>query len=216
MKRYRVELPPREYAEKAHAIASKWARLNIKASGARMHVTGVENIPADRAVVFISNHQSDFDILIFLSYTPVPIGFVAKKELMKVPFLRTWIDLLGSVFLDRSDIRQGAKTILKGIETLKGGHSMVLFPEGTRSRTGEMLPFKTGSFKLATKPGVPIVPVTVDGSCMVMEGNNYIIKPRDVYVTFHPPVYTDALDAEGLGALPAQVEDIIRKGIREK
>jgi 1-acyl-sn-glycerol-3-phosphate acyltransferase len=208
--------PPDEFAEKAHRVAERWGRLNIKASGAKIFVTGLENVPKDRPVVFISNHQSDFDILIFLAYSPVPIGFVAKIELMKVPLLSTWIKLLGSVFLDRSDIRQGAKAILDGIDKIKNGHSMVLFPEGTRSRTGEMLPFKAGGFKLATKPGADIVPVTIDGSCMLMEGNNYIIKPGDVYVTFHPAVKTRGLTSEELTALPRKVEEIIKAGMEKR
>jgi 1-acyl-sn-glycerol-3-phosphate acyltransferase len=201
-----------ESTRTAQSTGRKWARMIIKAAGTRLEVTGLEHVPTDRPVVYIANHQSDFDIVMFLAYVPAPAGFVAKIELLKVPLLRTWIALLGSVFLDRKDIRQGAKTILEGIANLKNGHSMILFPEGTRSKSEEMLPFKAGSFKLATKPQVPIVPVSISGSFKVMEGNNYIVTPADVYMRFHPAVETEGLGPEELAALPERVADIIKNG----
>jgi 1-acyl-sn-glycerol-3-phosphate acyltransferase len=211
MKSIRKTTPELEFARKASKIARKWARSLIKVSGVKMTVSGIENVPAGGPVLFAANHQSDFDILVFLAYTPLPVGFVAKIEMLKVPLLRTWIGLIGSVFLDRKDIRQGAKTILEGIKKLKDGHSLVLFPEGTRSKSENMLPFKAGGFKLATKSQVPVVPVTISGSYKVMEGGT--INPADVSMTFHPPMYTEGLDPESLAALPKQVEDEIRKGL---
>jgi 1-acyl-sn-glycerol-3-phosphate acyltransferase len=205
--------PNPAFALSAMKIARFWARSIIKAIGARMHITGLEHVQADETVLFVSNHQSDFDILVFLAYAPMPVGFVAKIEMLKVPLLRTWIDLIGSVFINRSDIRQSAKMILLAIEKLRGGHSMVIFPEGTRSKSNYMLPFKPGSFKLATKPGVPVVPVTISGSYMVLEGNNYLIAPADVYVTFHPAVPTQGLAQDALNALPKQVEETIKGGL---
>jgi 1-acyl-sn-glycerol-3-phosphate acyltransferase len=210
MKYRRDKVPANLFYKTTSKIACKWANSLIKASGARMFVSGLENVPFDQTVLFMSNHQSDFDILVFLAYAPVPIGFVAKKELLKVPLLRTWIEMIGSVFLDRNDIRQGMKTILAGIEKLQNGHSMVVFPEGTRSKTGALLPFKTGSFKLATKPKVPIVPVTINGSYKITEGKYLKITPADVYVHFHPAVYTDGLDKNELADLPKRVEEIIQ------
>jgi 1-acyl-sn-glycerol-3-phosphate acyltransferase len=118
------------------------------------------------------------------------------------------------VFMDRKDMKQTAKTILEGIEILKGGYSMVVFPEGTRTRTGEPLPFKPGSLKLATKSNAAIVPVTLDGSFHLMEGNHYRIKATDIYVTFHPPVVTEGLDAEALKMLPDMVEVTVMGELR--
>jgi 1-acyl-sn-glycerol-3-phosphate acyltransferase len=175
----------------------------------------MENIPADKTVLFVSNHQSDLDILVFLALAPMPIGFVAKVEMLKVPVLRKWMKYIGCVFLDRDDIRQTAKVILEGIEILKRGHSLVVFPEGTRSRTGEPLPFKPGSLKLATKSKACIVPVTISGSYKIMEGNGYRIKPADIDIVFHPPVYTDDLTAEEAKELPAKVENTILDGLKE-
>lgn len=200
-------------AEAVHRVTSAWARGLAKASGVRLHVEGLEHIPKDGALLFVSNHQSNFDIVVYLSCIPRPIGFVAKIEMLKAPLLRTWMKHMRCVFLDRKDIRQTAKVILEGIQILKSGHSMVLFPEGTRSKASEMLPFKAGSFKLATKSKTCIVPVTLNGSYKVVEENHYKIKPADVYVTFHPPMQTAALDAEALAAIPSQVEEVIRQGL---
>jgi 1-acyl-sn-glycerol-3-phosphate acyltransferase len=212
LKLWRSKTPMPVHAQRVKKITAWWARTIIKASGAKIHIKGLQHVPADRAVLFMANHQSDFDIVLFLAHAPIPIGFVAKIEMLKAPLLRTWIKLLNSVFLDRKDIRQGAKAILEGIEILKSGHSLVLFPEGTRSKSDAMGPFRAGSFKLATKPQIPIIPVTIDGSYKIMEGNNYIVTPADVYMTFHPVVETQGLSQEELAALPARVEAIIKNG----
>ncbi|MDR1663458.1 MAG: 1-acyl-sn-glycerol-3-phosphate acyltransferase [Clostridiales bacterium] len=213
MKRLRGTRPDAVQAEDVHNRVNGWANSLIKVTGARLHVSGAENIPRHRAALFVSNHQSDFDIVVFLSAIPVPIGFVAKIELLKVPLLRAWMKLMRCVFMDRKDMRQSAKTILEGIDILKSGHSMVVFPEGTRSRTGEPLPFKAGSLKLATKSKAVIVPTTVNGSYKTLEGNHYKVKPADIYLTFHPPVYVDDLDAEALKKLPEEVERTVVAGL---
>jgi 1-acyl-sn-glycerol-3-phosphate acyltransferase len=193
-----------------------WANSLVWVTGARLRIRGEENIPKDKTVLFVSNHQSDFDIVVFLAAVPLPIGFVAKIELLRVPLLRTWMKHIRCVFIDRKDMKQTAKTILEGIEILKTGYSLVVFPEGTRTRTGAPLPFKPGSLKLATKSGACIVPVTLDGSINVMEGNNYRIKAADIDVTFHPPVFTEGLDAEGLKGLPEKVEGTVVGGLGRK
>lgn len=199
-----------------HRTANRWARSILKICGARLHVTGLENIPAEGALLFVSNHQSDIDIVVFLSCVTRPIGFVAKIEMLKVPLMRTWMRHMRCVFLDRKDIRQSAKTILEGIGVLKSGHSLVLFPEGTRTRSNDTLPFKAGGFKLATKPKVPVVPVTISGTYKIMEENHYRIKPADVYVTFHPAADTASLDGEALAALPREVEALIKNGLGDR
>ena len=206
--------PENAQAAPVHRYTSWWARLLARTCGARVHVTGLENIPKEGPVLFVAKHQSDFDIVVFLMTCPRPIGFVAKMELLKIPLLRTWMKHMRCVFMDRKDIRQSMKTILEAIDILKSGHSMVLFPEGTRSKAEEMLPFKAGAFKLATKTNAATVPVTISGSYKIIEENHYKITPADIYVTFHPPINVEALDAEQLAALPQTVEDRIREGLK--
>ncbi len=118
--------------------------------------------------------------------------------------------------MDRNDIKQSAKTILEGIRLLKSGHSMVVFPEGTRSKGEQMGEFKAGSFKLATKAKVPIIPVTIDGSYKIMEGNKYRICPAKVNVYVHKPIETALIPKEQESKLPELVQKIIQEGKQKK
>ncbi len=192
-----------------HHIVSEWAFYRVKDSGANIEVLNQERIPKDENVLFVSNHQSDFDIAVFLALVDKPVGFVAKIEMEKVPLLRDWMRNIHCVFMDRKDLKQSLQTILEGIKILKEGYSLVVFPEGTRSKTGKMGEFKAGSFKLATKSKVTIVPVTINGTCHIMEGSHYKITPADVEVLIHEPIYTRELSREELSALPERVRDII-------
>ncbi len=203
------------YDKFVYDIVSKWAMARIKDSGAEIIVHGKENIPKDDTVLFVSNHQSDFDIAIFLAMLPEKReGFVAKVELEKIPFLSGWMKRIHCIFLDRKDMKQSAKTILEGIKLLKKGYSMVVFPEGTRSKGEKMGSFKGGSFKLATKSKVPIVPVTIDGSYKIMEANKYHIRPAKVHVYVHKPIKTAFITKEEEGQLPELVEKIIGEGMK--
>jgi len=198
-----------EKLEYIHKTVSKWAGSQIKMSGSKVTVFGEENIPNDIPVVFMSNHQSNFDIPLFLVYIKKNKGFVAKTELKKIPVLRTWMEHINCVFMDRNDLRQSVKTIIEGIKIIKEGHSLVIFPEGTRSKGGPMGEFKAGSFKLATKPKVPIIPVSIKDSSKIMEQNGNKIKPADVAIYIHPMVETANLTKEEIEKLPEQVKAII-------
>lgn len=189
--------------------AAKWAMSQVKMSGARIKIFGEENLPIDRPVLFIGNHQGNFDIALFLSHIKKPKGYIAKIEMQKIPVLRTWMKYLNCVFMDRGNLRKSAESIAEGIKILKSGYSLAIFPEGTRSRSNEIGEFKAGSFKLATKSKVPIVPVTIKGSYKLMEANNSMIKPADVEIYIHPIVETANLSKEEQELLPDRVKSII-------
>ena len=147
-------------------------RLILKVAGVQVTVKGEENIPKDQAVLYVGNHRSYFDILV--GYTTVPglMGFVAKKEMLGYPLLRSWMKNVNCLFLDRENLKEGLKTILEGIEHVKSGISVWIFPEGTRNRNEdirELLPFKEGSLKIAEKSGCPVVPVAMVGTAEVFE-----------------------------------------------
>lgn len=201
-----------EFYDYSFRETSKWAMNRIKDSGAKVNVFGEENIPRDRNVVFISNHQGDFDIAILMALVPTNKGFVAKIELNKLPILRVWMNYINCVFIDRRDLKQSIKAINKAIDIVKKGNNMVIFPEGTRSKCDKMGDFKAGSFKLATKTNVPIVPITMDGSYKLKEKNKGIIKPDTVSVYIHKPIYTENLTKEEKENLP----NIVKKIIQEK
>ena len=129
-------------------------KICLRIAGAKISVKGVENIPTDQAVLFVSNHRSYFDILVSYVSSPIPLGFVAKKEMEKIPGLSTWMKNIRCLFLDRENVKEGLKTILQGVEQLKSGYSVYICPEGTRNHKEEMLPFKEGSTKMASPFGM--------------------------------------------------------------
>ncbi|WP_426347969.1 lysophospholipid acyltransferase family protein [Alloiococcus sp. CFN-8] len=193
-----------------HRTTTKWARAQVKWSGADVKIYGEENLPSpEETVLYIANHQSYFDIALFMSHINLPKGYVAKIEMRKIPILRTWMEFIHCVFMDRSNLRKSAEAIALGIRNLKDGHSMVIFPEGTRSQGPVMGDFKAGSFKLATKPQVPIIPVTINGSYKLMEGNGNRIKADTVELYIHPVINTKGLSKEEIDNLPEKVKSLI-------
>ncbi|MDR0642191.1 MAG: 1-acyl-sn-glycerol-3-phosphate acyltransferase [Treponema sp.] len=178
-----------------YRIAQGWARFIIALTGCKITVKGRENIPSRGGMCFVSNHGSIFDILLILAYAGRPFGFVAKKELSFIPFLNMWIVLLGGSFIDRKNIRNALKAINRGIDQIKAGGAMIIFPEGHRSRGQGLLPFHPGSLKLATKASAPIVPVALSGSYNVFE-RSYRIVPGPVGISFGPPIPTADLAAD--------------------
>ena len=190
--------------------AKTWARSLVKLAGVTVVTRGEENIPTG-AVLFVSNHQGNFDIPILLGYINKPKAFIAKIELLKLPLIRTWMTHLKCVFMDRSDIRQSLKVINQAAEHLKEGYSMVIFPEGTRSKGETLGEFKPGSLKLAMKAGVPIVPIAIRGSYKIMEQNGFIIRPAHVEITIFDPIFTAGLTKEQAGELPERVRKIIEQ-----
>ena len=160
----------------------------IRRTGTEVHVSGQEKLP-EEAVLFVSNHQGLFDILALIGYLGKPIGFIAKKEVEKIPIVSTWMGLMHGVFIDRSDRRQSVRAISQGIENLKNGHSLVVFPEGTRSRGNNLNPFKSGSLRLATKAKVPIVPIAINGTYQMLEEGNGRVKGSTIYMKILDPIY---------------------------
>ncbi len=179
-------------------------------SGVRRTVIGRENIPKEEAVLYISNHRSYFDVPIAYTSVPTLTGFMSKKELGKIPFLSTWMRFLQCLFLDRDDIKQGLKTILKGIDQVKAGYSVFISPEGTRNHEKEMLPFKEGSFKIAEKTGCAIIPVAITNSDEAFENHSPWIRAAHVIIEYGKPIYPKDLSREQLKFLGSHVQGVIR------
>lgn len=180
-------------------------------AGVKRTVIGRENIPKDEPILYISNHRSYFDIPVSYVSLPTLTGFMAKKEIGKIPLLKTWMNLIQCLFLDRDDIRQGMKTILKAIEQIKAGYSIFISPEGTRNQGKEMLPFKEGSFKVAEKTGCAIVPVALTNTDEVFENHLPWIKSTKVIIEFGRPIYPNQLDKEQRKRLGAYIQDIMKE-----
>lgn len=198
------------HIESIRNISHKWGKALLRNAGARLNVSGTENIP-NGPVLFVSNHQSYFDIPIFFAAIDKQIGFIAKSELSKIPIFSKWIILIQSIFIERDDPRQSLRAIQKGVSLLKDGYSLVVFPEGTRSKGNEMSEFKKGSLRLAVKSKVPIVPVTINGSYRLFESKGRI-TPGEVDFMIHPPILTDNLSKEEATHLTERVQkEIVNK-----
>jgi 1-acyl-sn-glycerol-3-phosphate acyltransferase len=178
-----------------HEIAQVWARCIIGITGCSIEVEGRENIPLSGGVCFVSNHVGLYDVILALAYAGQPFGFIAKRELLFVPFINMWIIILGGLFIDRKNIRRAFKTMNHGIEKLQKGLSMMIFPEGTRSKGQGLLPFKSGAIKLATNSLAPIVPVAISGSYDVF-GNDYRLRAAKVRMVFCPAIFTADMDSK--------------------
>lgn len=175
----------RNFADK---MARKWSLFLLKLAGAEVRVENSEKIPSEGSVVYIANHQSNFDIPLMIAHMPKSKGFIAKVETLKIPVVRSWMRHMQCVFMDRSDMRQQVRAISEGVSHLKSGQSIVIFPEGTRSADGVLGEFKAGSFKLATKSGSTIVPVAIVNSMGLMKKGEKIIKRGKVRLVVCDPI----------------------------
>lgn len=181
-------------------------------AGSKVIVLGQENIPTDTAVLYVGNHRSFFDIVLTCSKFPGITGYVAKKEMNIWPLLNIWMRYIHCLFLDRQNIKEGMKTILSGIEKVKNGISLCIFPEGTRNKVNDtMLPFHDGSFKIADKGGVPVIPMTIVNSASVFEDHFPKVKPATVIIDFGKPIYFNELDREARKNISPYTADLIMK-----
>lgn len=178
-------------------------------SGVRLTIKGRENILKDEAALYVGNHRGFFDTIVSYSLMPDITGFIAKKEMGKVPFVRIWMRFLHCLFLDRSNPREGLTTILKGIEELKNGVSIVIFPEGTRNKGEGLMQFHGGSFKLADRSNCKIVPMAINNSDNVLENHFPAIKSTKMIIEFCKPIDVAAMDKEQRKTLPNMTHDII-------
>ena len=188
----------------------------LKVTGVHTTVIGFENIP-DEPVLFIGNHRSFFDILLTYSRCPRLTGYVAKKEMEKIPLLSTWMRFVYCLFLDRENPKEGLKTILQAIDYVKQGISICIFPEGTRNKGEElsMLPFKEGAFKIAAKTGCAIVPISMNNTAAIFENQFPRIKKVNVVVEYGTPTYPKDLAPEDKKHIGAYVQNIIQETINK-
>ncbi|MBS7527704.1 1-acyl-sn-glycerol-3-phosphate acyltransferase [Fusibacter paucivorans] len=194
----------------AERKARHWSEKLLKLAGTQIEVKGLDHLPKDGPILFIANHQSNFDIPLMIASLPVPVGFVAKLELEKMPFVNGWMKALQCTFIDRSDIRKQVRAINEGAVRLKKGYHIVLFPEGTRSADGKIQDFKPGGLKLATKSGAAIVPITIDGSIGIMQKGSLKINPATVTITIHPRYEMESKDTvANMAAIKQQIGTII-------
>lgn len=187
-------------------------RVCLKVAGLKLDVIGEENVPTDCAVLYIGNHRSFYDILITYVRCRRRTGYIAKAEMRKIPLLSDWMRRLHCLFLDRTDLKAGMKTILTAIDKVKNGISICIFPEGTRNKADTdlpMLPFHEGSFKIALKTGCPIVPMALVNTNQIFEAQFPKIRPTHVILEYGKPIIPSELSPEDKKHVGAYTQKII-------
>jgi len=185
------------------------SRVIIRGMGGKVHIKGLEKLPPESSkICIISNHQSYIDIPLLVGYFPLWGGFIAKEELRKIPILRQWMDSMGCVYIRRGNARSSVKMILDGVKRIEAGYPLIIFPEGTRSRSNKVKKFKEGSIKLATRAQAVIVPVTILNSYQLWE-KDLRTKPTELYLILHDAIDTSAISGEEERQLPVRVQEII-------
>lgn len=191
------KLNPRLKDRSSLAIVNWAFRVVIFIAGTKVLVIGEEKIPKDTPVLYVANHRSYYDIILTYVRVPRPTGYIAKKEMLKWPLLRQWMKNLHCLFLDRDNVKEGLKTIITAIEKARKGISICIFPEGTRNKKADtFLPFHDGSFKIATKADIPVVPITMLNTAAIFEDHLPKIKRATVVIHYGDPVYIKDLDRE--------------------
>ncbi|WP_303850449.1 1-acyl-sn-glycerol-3-phosphate acyltransferase [Seleniivibrio woodruffii] len=190
-------------------LARLWAKISSKLFLVRYEVQGLEKIEPDKNYVFMGNHQSYVDIFSMISIIDKDFLFMAKRELFSIPFFGYAIKHMGLIPIDRGESRESLKSLFDAAKKIQEGYSVLLFPEGTRSEDGVMLPFKRGAFTLAVRTGQQIIPFVIDGSGKVMKKGAFIINPfRKVRICFLDPVSPDGIkDREMVDIIRARMED---------
>ncbi len=190
--------------------ATIWSKASLLMSGLRVNVKRSPNLDPDQPFVFVSNHQSGLDILAHLVAIDVPFGFVAKQELKKVPFIGLALRFSASLFVDRSTARKAVKSMHEAAERIKGGNSVLIYPEGRRTWSTQTAPFLKGAFQLATKAGVPIVPIAILNAHELYDARRIASKPGTVELIIGDPLETSELTRPEIIALAEHVRSVIQ------
>lgn len=197
--------------DSTHRIVAAWARLCLRSVGVRVEREGVEHLPPG-PVVLAANHASGVDIPILYASLPASFRFVHKRSLFLLPIVGQILLFGGHIGIDRSRAFRARRSLERAARRVRGGTSVLVFPEGTRSRDGSVGAFKRGSFKLAIEAGVPVVPVSLSGVRRIIPAGALSLRPGCVRVVVHAPVRTEGRSPAEAEALAAQVESRVRAG----
>ncbi len=196
-----------------HHYARWWAKIQLLASGVRVKVKGLEYLAKKAPFIYMANHQSAYDIFALLSCLPVQFRWIAKKELFAIPVLGWGMRAANYISIDRSGRRKALESIERAANKIKGGVSVVIFPEGTRSRDGSIQPFKRGGFTLALKSGVPIIPIAIKGSSDVMPRGSLRVRPGEIHITIDRAIDTAPYSLRERDALMERVRRILERNL---
>ncbi|MFQ5480572.1 MAG: lysophospholipid acyltransferase family protein [Thermodesulfobacteriota bacterium] len=194
-----------------HAIGAFWCRIILTLAGVRVEIRGCENISGDKPKIFLSNHQGAFDIPVLQGYIPRQFRWVAKKSLFSIPVVGWSMTLAGYIGIERENSKKALKSLLLAAQKIKNGTSVLVFPEGTRSTTGKLLPFKKGAFLLARKSGADIVPLAVEGTKDIMKKGSLMMAPAHATLSIGKPFSTEGkTDEELMAKTLKEIEGLLR------
>lgn len=188
-----------------HHVARFWAMSILWISAIPVSVNGIEHIEPGRSYVFMSNHQGAYDIPVLLSHLLVQFRWIAKAELFKIPIFGRGMRGAGYISIDRTNRKSAFQSLVRAAESIRNGTSVLVFPEGTRSVNGELLPFKKGGFVLSVDAGVPIIPIIVRGTHAIMSKGSLLIRRKPVRVDILAPISTDQYTRKTKDDLMARV-----------
>lgn len=210
----KVLLPKRLYLKLAHWAGRTWGKVTFLSTFSSISFEGRELLPGTDRICFIGNHQGFFDIPAFLGFLGRPAGFIAKKELFRIPILSHWMREIRCVFIDRDNARKAIESFRKSAEVIRDGNPIVIFPEGTRSRKDTLGVFHVGSLKLADMAEAVIVPFVIKGTWRIFEADS-VIHPTLVKIRILAPILPDDPIRADKHALAAFLEGTIQKNLDE-
>lgn len=203
-----------EYDQLVHQQPKKWANGILKRTKSTFHVQGLNLLP-EGPVLFVSNHEGNFDIPALIAHIPKPFSFMSKIEVKKLPIIRDWMEAMNCVFIDRTDRRSAMRSITDMITTLQAGHSMIIFPEGTRSKKNGVQEFKSGFTRIAKAAEVPIIPIAIVGTSDIMENNNNKIKAAHVEIHVLEAIPVEDIKELSSKQLIETVQNVITQKVNE-
>ena len=199
-------------------IIQTFLRFELWVSGTTVTAEGLENIPDDEPCLFVGNHQSYYDVLCTYIWMKRPTGYIAKKQIAKVPVMGWWMILMRCLFLDRDDVRQGLEVIRTAIDYVKDGTSIFIYPEGTRNKNEdktELYEFKEGSLKVAQRTGCPVVPVAISGTADIYENHRPCVRKANVRISFLKPFRIADLEPEWKKKAGSYTRSLIMEELRK-
>ncbi len=188
-----------------------WSKASIFLAGIKVKVKGIENLKTNKPVIYIANHQSLFDIPLLYAYIKKPFIIMAKKSLFQIPIFGWHLSLSGNIPINRQDIYRAAESLLKALKKAKGDYSILLFPEGTRSLDGNLLPFKRGAFLLAKRVCHPIIPVIIKGTNQVLPKGKLLIKSSIVELEFMNMITNEEINKFSIDELTSNVWNLMHE-----
>jgi len=194
-------------------LMRRWARTVAWSMRLTFSLHGAENIVPGVSYIITPNHQSNSDILALLQVMPVRFRWVVKQELLKIPLFGGALAATGAIAIDRSNRGSAVKSLQTGAQRLKDGWSVLIYPEGTRTRDGNLQAFKKGAFMTAVQTGMPILPVTCNGAFRIMPKSTLLFRPGHITVTIGDPIPTEGLTEEDVPALIERTRDAVAKNL---